>query len=566
MTRSPHTARLRAAAARLGRAAAAVLALSAVPAEARAQLALARTLEGPYGYVTTGATLRTASNTTDPCVTDNTASATLSGIPAGATVVAAYLYWAGSYDPAGAPDLAIRLNDVAVTVLRSGTDSYTQGASTFTFFGAVSDVTSRVTGNGTYTVSRLGVWEGAPHCGSQAVMGGWSLFVVYSHASQPLRRLQLRDGFRVLRQETETVSLGGFMSSPSPDARMTYLVWEGDDNLTGTTAAPEALRFNGTAMTDALNPANNAFNSTINAAGNGGEYGLDLDTFNGSALLAAGARSATLEVVAGNDLVVLQAVMTSLAIVTVDVTPKGLAAPVQRLPGTRYAQLFQVENTSIASGPYDLVARATGTPAAPLVIDSVTGPGITTRVRPDSARVTLAAGTTTPYTVWYTVPVGASADGVERLLARSVTYPTRAEARSEGWAEMRRVAPALTLAKTVSPQSTLAPGTELTYTMAFGNVGGYAAVGVVVSDSVPPQTVFKPGSPGAVLPAGVTATVQYSADGGATWSYVPVSGGCGAPAGYDGCVRRLRWLLAGSLAASGSPGSSGTVSFVARIR
>ncbi|HEX2205410.1 MAG TPA: hypothetical protein VHG91_19020 [Longimicrobium sp.] len=249
---------------------------------------------------------------------------------------------------------------------------------------------------------------------------------------------------------------------------------------------------------------------------------------------------------------------------SVDVTPKGLPSPLQRLPG-KYAQVFTVVNASPSSGSFDLIARLAGTAATPgvfVTVDSLTGSGITTRVRPDSVRLTLAAKTSYAYTVWYTVPAGDTAVNVEYLRARAAADTTL---RSEGWVDLRRVFPTLSLSKQVSPAGTLAPGTDLTYTMAFSNVGEYAAEGVVVADSVPPQTFFKAGSPAQALPAGITATVQYSADGGATWTYTPVSGGCGAPSGYDGCVRRVRWLLAGSLPA-GAPASSGTVSFVARIR
>ena len=250
---------------------------------------------------------------------------------------------------------------------------------------------------------------------------------------------------------------------------------------------------------------------------------------------------------------------------SVDVLPKGLPSPLLRLPGTAYAQVFTVTNASPTSGPYDLLARVGAiapTAAAFLTVDSITGPGITTRLRPDSVRLTLAGRTTYSYTVWYRVPVGDTAVNADYLRARAAADTTL---RSEGWTPVRRVYPALTLAKSVSPTGTLAPGTDLTYTMAFGNAGEFAAEGVTVSDSVPPQVVFKLSSAAATLPAGITAATQYSSDGGATWSYAPVTGGCGAPAGYDACVRRIRWTLAGSLPA-GAATSSGSVRFVARIR
>ena len=42
---------------------------------------------------------------------------------------------------------------------------------------------------------------------------------------------------------------------------------------------------------------------------------------------------------------------------------------------------------------------------------------------------------------------------------------------------------------------------------------------------------------------GVSATIEYSNDGGTTWTYVPVSTGCSAAIGFDRCVNRIRWRL-----------------------
>ncbi|HEX7242052.1 MAG TPA: hypothetical protein VF263_17340, partial [Longimicrobiaceae bacterium] len=91
------------------------------------------------------------------------------------------------------------------------------------------------------------------------------------------------------------------------------------------------------------------------------------------------------------------------------------------------------------------------------------------------------------------------------------------------------------------------------------------ATGVVVTDLLPTQLLFKLGSVQETLPGGITTTVAYSADGGATWTHTPASGGCGAPAGFDACVQRIRWTLNGTLPADVVQ-SSGNLRFVARIR
>jgi hypothetical protein len=82
-------------------------------------------------------------------------------------------------------------------------------------------------------------------------------------------------------------------------------------------------------------------------------------------------------------------------------------------------------------------------------------------------------------------------------------------------------------------------------------------------DDVPTLVAFKLGSVVPSLPGPMTAAVNYSSDSGATWTYTPVSGGCGMPVGYDGCVTTLRYVLSASLAPSAT---MSTMRYVARVR
>lgn len=530
---------------------------------ALAQLRALPELEGPYDFAVTGATLRRAPNSVDPCSVYRrgvTTWGSLSGIPAGSTVVKAYLYWAGS----GGLDASVNFSGSAYTADSTATGVYNFNGTNYYFFGAMADVTSTVVALGlgaTYGVSGLAIDFRDPYCAASAVTGGWGLVVIYANPTLPVKRISVRDGLRILRNQTESVILDGFMAAPVPSARFSTLLYEGDPET--TFAGTEALRFNGNVLSDAANPAGNPFNSVSNT-GVSPSYGFDLETFSTSAYMTAGDRSASVDVEAGSDLVLLQFVVSSTAVVMVNVTPDGLPIPVQRLPGTGYSQVFQVENTSISSASFDLLTRASGSTPLALVIDSIRGPaGKLSGARADSAQVFLSAGTTTSFSVWYSVPMGDPVLNLDHLLARSVTYPTRPEARDTGYAEIRRIRPVLTLSKSVNPTGTLATGTELTYTMQFANPGDGSAQGVTVVDEVPPQVAFKIGSVTSSLPSGVTATVQYSNDGGSTWAYTPVSAGCGAPAGFDACVNRIRWVLSGALA-SGT--GTGTVGFIARIK
>jgi uncharacterized repeat protein (TIGR01451 family) len=239
----------------------------------------------------------------------------------------------------------------------------------------------------------------------------------------------------------------------------------------------------------------------------------------------------------------------------------------RRVPGIA-ADTFTVVNTSASAETADLLARAAPAGTTFATIDSVTGPGITTRVRPDSVRIPLAASSTGSFVVWFRVAAGPVVDNTLSLRARSAAQPAAFE---EGTMTVRRVFPAVTLAKTVLPAASSPPGTDLTYTLQFGNAGEGMAAAVVVVDSLPAQVLFKVGSVQQTLPAGITAAVAYSADRGATWTYVPGTTPCTpavpvtVPAGYDACVNRIRWTLSGSLPADAAQ-SAGSFKFVARIR
>jgi uncharacterized repeat protein (TIGR01451 family) len=136
--------------------------------------------------------------------------------------------------------------------------------------------------------------------------------------------------------------------------------------------------------------------------------------------------------------------------------------------------------------------------------------------------------------------------------------------------------PSVSLVKSVSPGGTQLPGTDLLYTIIYTNTGGQPANNFIIIDPNPTNAIpaervfhnvdFKIGSmtssPGST---GLVATFQYSNDGGTTWTYTPVSGAGGAPAGYDRVVTNVRWAFAGSLSQT-APNNSGGVGFTVRIR
>ncbi len=112
--------------------------------------------------------------------------------------------------------------------------------------------------------------------------------------------------------------------------------------------------------------------------------------------------------------------------------------------------------------------------------------------------------------------------------------------------------PALDFDKRVSPEegSMVEPGQTLQYTLCYSNTGNRLATGVVITDSIPFNTTYAPGS--AAAGAG-SIPVEYSVDNGLTW--LP-----GEPTPATD-VTDLRWLI-GDL-----PGNSGQqcVSFAVTI-
>lgn len=126
--------------------------------------------------------------------------------------------------------------------------------------------------------------------------------------------------------------------------------------------------------------------------------------------------------------------------------------------------------------------------------------------------------------------------------------------------------PNVGLNKSVTPSGSQVPGTDLAYTISFSNGGTAAAQTLVISDPIPNNTDFKLGSVTNNLgTTGLTVVVAYSNNGGSTYVYTPVSGGGGAPAGYDRNVTNIRWTFSGNLSQT-SPNNAGSVSFISRIR
>lgn len=299
---------------RLRRAAALLVLLGLwLPSAAQATaIALDSSYAGYINFVTTGATMRTQSNAGNACaVTTGPVSATVSGIPAGSTIRHAFLYWGGSGSTA---DNTVTFAGSTINASQTYSDTYfLSGSYDLDYFGAMADVTAQVTGNGSYTLNNLTVTNTdqgglATYCSSAAVTGGWGLLVIYENTTtEPLRVINIYDGLQWFRGSSITLTPSNFNIPASPiNGKIAVLSLEGDvDNSGASGGFTEGLTFNSNALTDALNPTGNQFNSTINILSSNTSYGFDFDEYSVSPYLSAGQTSATTVYSSGGDLVLL---------------------------------------------------------------------------------------------------------------------------------------------------------------------------------------------------------------------------------------------------------------------
>lgn len=101
-----------------------------------------------------------------------------------------------------------------------------------------------------------------------------------------------------------------------------------------------------------------------------------------------------------------------------------------------------------------------------------------------------------------------------------------------------------------------APGSEVVYESLVVNVSNQNATTVVVSEQVGDFSSFKLGStvftdaPMPYVSSELTLSSTEYHDGN-NWAYVPVTGGGGAPAGYDANVQQIRFTFTGNMPPNG---------------
>jgi hypothetical protein len=262
-------------------------------------------LNGTYDFTFLGNTLNTAENNFSAnSVTITSSSATLALNP-NATVVRAYLYWAGSGDG----DFNVQLNTTTITPDR--TFGYLRNFSgvIFTYFSAFKDITTLVqsTGNGNYTLSNFDISAYVPlHLQRKTNFAGWAIVIVYSDPNLPLNQINIYDGLEGVPDEL-TITLNNLNVVDNQNSKVGFLAWEGDSGL-----ATEEFRINGDLLNNTLNPSSNVFNSTNSITGSTMLYNMDLDIYDIQNNINIGDTKAEISLTSYQDFVMINSVVTKL--------------------------------------------------------------------------------------------------------------------------------------------------------------------------------------------------------------------------------------------------------------
>ena len=267
-------------------------------------VSLFRQFNGRYDYVAIGNTLNTTENGTfGPCDILTSSSAELSLSP-NQTIIAAYLYWAGS----DVGDFDISINGIEITAERTFSDTLDDTRFFFAAFAEVTDIVINA-GNTMYTISDFDLTSViGPYCPSGTNFGGWAITVIYEDDTLPLNQLNVYDGLQSV-PESLTITLDNLNVLDNENAKIGFIAWEGDQAL----AVNEQLTINGNIIGNPpLNPLNNAFNGTNSFTGNTNLYNMDIDIYNIQDNIAIGDTSATISLTSGQDFVMINNVITVL--------------------------------------------------------------------------------------------------------------------------------------------------------------------------------------------------------------------------------------------------------------
>jgi len=279
---------------------------------------------GRYDYTAIGNTLNPFENNINQnfCFPLESSSATLNLSPSN-TVIAAYLYWAGS----GTGDTNVTLNGMSIDAEDTYTVDYTEPFSeTLTYFSCYANITDIIIseGNISYEVSDLDITDVLTnitgYCDNRTNFAGWSIYVIYEDDSLPLNQLNLYQGLEIINRNNQekTIVIDNLNVVDNAGAKIGFLAWEGDNALN----FGESLSINENILSNPpLNLSDNAFNGTNSFTNSNTFYNCDLDVYNIQDNIDIGDTEATIKMTTGDfdqfgvfraDLIIINNIITVL--------------------------------------------------------------------------------------------------------------------------------------------------------------------------------------------------------------------------------------------------------------
>ncbi|MFD5437473.1 LPXTG cell wall anchor domain-containing protein [Kitasatospora sp. NPDC127067] len=482
----------------------------------------------------------------DPNAPGPNASSAQLLLPAGANVLSARLYW--QFNPTGTStngtsgdiDLGNR-----VSWKVPGASGYQQvTADTYDWFdqmvggnppepllaaGAVKDVTAevRAAGAGSYTVADIQACSGrssAQNFGGNNVgcWGGWSLVVAYEDTAEPLRYLQVWDGYQLLRDpnNSTTLTLGGIRTpaTTAPRAVMGITVGDGDAPIAGDSLAV------GSTPTDlALLPmpgptgigTDNAFTSRIDHVATDGtganittrdpdpvnNYGYDARIIDVTGKIPAGSEQALVRISGAGDALEPQAAWLALDALEPDLritkantppgspddNPPGLVGPGETITYTFAVANRRQDGTSTdldtATGVTVTDTIPAGTTFVPASNPACQASGQTVTCTVPDLPPGAEANVAFQVTVDASTAVGTHLDDTATLHFRGSQTQRAQERTSNTVRNTVAAVPGYTIVKTADP-TTAKPGDTVRYRIQATNTSRTDAPGVTLTDDL----------------------------------------------------------------------------------
>ncbi|WP_371185710.1 hypothetical protein [Thalassotalea maritima] len=340
------------------------------PVELRDELSWA----GHGNFIGTGGTFRDIIQGADAgcafLADDAISTGTLYGMPNGATVAKAHLTWAAS-GPAN--DYDVTFNGVNVSADFGRRYVYENTAENISFYSGSKDVTQQVSAaigtanGGTYNFSFAGLTiehTDTNYCNGGRAFGGWSLIVIYELASEPLRLVNVFEGFDSFWGSSLLLQPKNFRVPDTLPAgvnlgKHAHITWEGDPQInTDRDGFSESLLFQGTTLSyGTVNPSGGQYNATIADDTLSGTtvvyntYGLDLDIYDITSYVSPGLTQVDTVYEAGQDRVYLSSEV--LSIVNVEVTDLEVNQGISTREISSRGEVSDIRINIDNNGPYD---------------------------------------------------------------------------------------------------------------------------------------------------------------------------------------------------------------------